>query len=90
MPIMPFNQQLTEGLLGAHSIAINGRQKYLGWFSTPEQAHLVWVAAKTELAERFIAVERDPRIIHGIRKYIKSIQPKKEQSYDFESQAQLV
>lgn len=72
------------------SVSVNCETIHLGAFKTEAEANLAWVAAKTELAERFIANESDPRIIRGIRNYIERIQPKKEVEHDFESQAQLV
>lgn len=55
-------------------ININGVQKHLGRFDTPEQAHAAWVVAKTKLANNFIEIESDQRIIDGLRRYVDSIQ----------------
>ena len=87
----PFPIGVTERLGRFRAnISINGRLTHLGTFCDPGQANAAWIEAKTELAEGFIAIETDHRIVSGIRKYIQSIQPKKAESHDFESQAQLV
>jgi hypothetical protein len=54
-------------------VNVNGNMKFLGAFGTPEEAHAAWVIAKTNLANDFIAIESDARVIQGIRKYIDSI-----------------
>jgi hypothetical protein len=51
----------------------NGVEKYLGTFNTPEEAHSAWVVAKTELANKILDIQIEPRIIQGIRNYIASI-----------------
>ena len=41
--------------------------KYLGTFSTPEEAHLAWKRYKHELALEYAKLETDPRIIKALQ-----------------------
>lgn len=41
--------------------------KYLGTFSTPEEAHLAWKKYKHELALEYAKLETDPRIIKALQ-----------------------
>lgn len=45
--------------------------KYLGVFSTPEEAHLAWRQFKHELALEYAKLETDPRIIEALQNRYK-------------------
>lgn len=44
----------------------NGKTKFLGNFSTPEEAHQAWLKAKLELAKRLAAEQADPRVAKAL------------------------
>lgn len=48
------------------AIRINGKSKYLGSFSNPNDAHETWLSAKLEIANGFLANETNPRIRYAI------------------------
>lgn len=68
-PIGVFNR---NGRFRAY-INVSSKRKHLGCFDTPEQAHIAWVACKTEIANELIASTSDSRIIQGIANYIKGL-----------------
>ena len=43
-------------------IGVNGKQKKIGRFTTPEEAHQAWYVAKRELAIELAAKQPDPRV----------------------------
>ena len=45
-----------------------GKQEYLGYFSTPEEAHEAWRKRKHELAQLVAARESDPRVVEALKK----------------------
>ena len=58
-----------------------GKREYLGYFSTPEEAHEAWRKRKHDLAQRVAARESDPRVVEALKKrysfeeWYKSITP---------------
>ena len=58
-----------------------GKREYLGYFSTPEEAHEAWRKRKHELAQLVAATESDPRVVEALKKrysfeeWYKSITP---------------
>ena len=44
-------------------------QEYLGYFSTPEEAHEAWRKRKHEIAQLVAATESDPRIVEALKKW---------------------
>lgn len=47
-------------------IKVNGKRKYLGVFTSAEDAHEAWRKAKIELAISFLAAETNPRVRYAI------------------------
>jgi hypothetical protein len=45
-----------------------GKQEYLGYYSTPEEAHEAWRKRKHELAQLVADTESDPRVVEALRK----------------------
>ncbi len=46
-----------------------GRREYLGYFSTPEEAHEVWRKRKHALAQLVAATESDLRVVEALKKW---------------------
>ena len=46
----------------------SGKDEYLGYFSTPEEAHEVWRKRKHELAQLVAATESDMRVVEALKK----------------------
>ena len=46
-----------------------GEQEYLGYFSTPEEAHEAWRRRKHEIAQLVAATESDPRVVEALKKW---------------------
>lgn len=47
-------------------ISINGKQKFLGYFTCPQEAHKAWLAAKLELAYALAAEQTDSRVAEAL------------------------
>lgn len=47
-------------------VEINGKRKNLGSFANPDDAHEVWLKAKLEIANDYLASESNPRIRYAI------------------------
>ena len=45
-----------------------GKDEYLGYFSTPEEAHEAWRKRKHELAQLVAETESDPRVVEALKK----------------------
>ena len=45
-----------------------GKQEYLGYFSTPQEAHEAWRKRKHELAQLVAARESDIRVVEALKK----------------------
>ena len=45
-----------------------GKREYLGYYSTPEEAHEAWRKRKHELAQFVAATESDPCVVEALRK----------------------
>jgi hypothetical protein len=50
-------------------IKVNGKQKHLGCFATPEEAHHAWVIAKQDLAITLIEKQSDIQIAQALWDY---------------------
>lgn len=46
-----------------------GEQEYLGYFSTPEEAHEAWRKRKHEIAQLVAAKESDQRVVEALKKW---------------------
>lgn len=57
-------------------VAINGKQKNLGRFANPDEAHAAWYNAKLEIANGFLDNESNPRIRYAIECGIAKLQCK--------------
>ena len=55
-------------------VAINGKNKRLGYFSSPDDAHAAWYNAKLEIANDYLASESNPRIRYAIECGIAKLQ----------------
>lgn len=57
-------------------IRVNGKQKNLGFFTSPDEAHAAWYNAKLEIANGFLENESNPRIRYAIECGIAKLQCK--------------
>lgn len=51
----------------------NPSDRHLGYFNTPEEAHLVWKAKKHEYACELSLYEKDPRVVQALQNKYKPI-----------------
>jgi len=56
-----------NGKFSAYCYQGNNTRKFLGYFATPDQAHLAWVKEKTRIANLLADSESDQRVANALR-----------------------
>ena len=62
----PMGVHFAKGKFQARCCVFNGQRKYLGAFDTPEEAHIVYLEFKNQMAKELAEFETDVRIIKAL------------------------